>query len=184
MAKTVLAPFLSVVFNKCMVKGVYHNSLKVAQVIPVHKKGDKSACTNHRPISLLSQFNTIFERILHHRLYSYLQDFELLTGHQFGFRPNSLTSLAVESMYSDLLHNSGNGLFTCSLFIDLSKAFVTVNHNILVKKLHQNFGLKATALQLSTSYLTNRKFDSFDSLIDFSRKAHKTRRAHIYSKTK
>jgi len=59
MAKTVLAPFLSVVFNKCMVKGVYPNSLKVAQVIPVHKKGDKSARTNCRPISLLSQFNKI-----------------------------------------------------------------------------------------------------------------------------
>ena len=76
MATTVLAPFLSVVFNKCMVKGVYPNSLKVAQVIPVHKKGDKSACTNYTPVSLLSQFNKIFERILHHRLYSYLQDFE------------------------------------------------------------------------------------------------------------
>ena len=59
MAKIVLAPFLSVVFNKCMVKGVYPNSLKVAQVIPVHKKGDKSARTNCRPISLLSQFNKI-----------------------------------------------------------------------------------------------------------------------------
>jgi len=130
MAKTVLAPFLSVVFNKCMAKGVYLNSLKVAQVIPVHKKGDKSACTNYRPISLLSQFNKIFERILHHRLYSYLQDFDLLTGHQFGFRPNSSTSLAVKSIYSDLLHNYDNGLFTYSLFIDLSKAFDTVNHNI------------------------------------------------------
>jgi len=157
MAKTVLAPFLSVVFNKCMVKGVYPNSLKVAQVIPVHTKGDKSACTSYRPISLLSQFNKIFERILHHRFYSYLQDFELLTGHQCGFRPNSSTSLAVESIFSDLLHNYDYGLFTCSLFIDLSKAFDTVNHNILIKKLHQNSGLNATALQLFTSYLTNRK---------------------------
>ena len=60
MAKTVLAPFLS--------EGVYPNSLKVAQVTPVHKKGDKSACTNYRPISLLSQFNKIFERVLHYRV--------------------------------------------------------------------------------------------------------------------
>jgi len=57
MAKTILAPFLSVVFNKCMVKGVYSNSFKVAQVIPIHKNGDKSACTNYRPIFSLSQFN-------------------------------------------------------------------------------------------------------------------------------
>jgi len=157
MAKTVLAPFLSVVFNKFMVKGVYANSLKVAQVIPIRKKRDKNECTNYRPISLLSQVNKIFERILHHRLYSYLQDFELLTGHQFGFRPNSSTSLAVESIYPDLLHNYDTGLFTCSLFIDLSKAFDTVSHNILIKKLHQNYGLNETALQLFTSYLTNRK---------------------------
>ena len=71
--------------------------------------------------------------------------------------PNSSTSLAVESIYSDLLHNYDNGLFTCSLFIDLSKAFDTVNHNILIKNLHQNYGLNGTALQLFTSYLTNRK---------------------------
>jgi len=119
--------------------------------------GDKSACSNYRPISLLSKFNKIFERILHHRLYSHLQDFELLTGHQFGFRPNSSTSLAVVSICSDLLHNYDNGLFTCSFFIDLSKAFDTVNHNILIKKLHQNCGLNGTALQLFTSYLTKRK---------------------------
>jgi len=157
MAKTVLAPYLSVVFNKCMVKGVYHNSLKVAQVIPIHKKGDKSACTDYRPIYLLFQFNKIFERILHHKLYSYLHDFELLTGHQFGFRPNSSMSLAVESLYSDLLHNNDNGLFTYFLFIDLSKAFVTVNYIILIKKLHQNYGLNGTVLHLFTSDLTNHK---------------------------
>ena len=75
MAKTVLAPFLSVVFNKCMVKGEYLNSLKVAQVIPIHKKGDKSACTNYRPISLLSQFYKIFERMLHHK---YIHIYEIL----------------------------------------------------------------------------------------------------------
>jgi len=63
----------------------------------------------------------------------------------------------VESIYSDLLHNYDNGLFTCSLFIDLSKAFDTANHNIFIKKLHQNYGLNGTALQLFTSYLTNRK---------------------------
>ena len=120
--------------------------LKVAQVIPIHKKGDKSACTNYIPIFLLSQFNKIFERMLHQRLYSYLQDFELLTGNQFGCRPNLSTSLAVESIYSDLLHNYDNGLFTCSLFIDLSKAFDTANHNILIKKINQNYGLNGTAL--------------------------------------
>jgi len=75
--KEVSLSYFFAIFNKCMVTGVYPNSLKVAQVIPIHKKGDKSACTNYRPISLLSQFKKIFERILHHRLYSYLQDFQL-----------------------------------------------------------------------------------------------------------
>ena len=80
----------------------------------------------------------------------------MLTGHQFGFRPNSSTSLAVESIFSDLLHNYDNGLFACSLLINLSKAFDTVNHNILIEKPYQNYGLtlNGTALQLFTSYLT------------------------------
>jgi len=75
-----------------------------------------------------------------------------LIGHQFGFRPNLSTSYAVESIYSDLLHTYDNGLFTCSLFIDLPKAFDTVNHNILIKKLHQNYVLNGTAHQLFTSH--------------------------------
>jgi len=74
-------------------------------MIPLHKSGDSTICGNYRPISLLPQFNKIFEKLLHDRLYCYLKDFGLLSEHQYGFRPNSSTALAVEDIYSNLSAN-------------------------------------------------------------------------------
>ena len=101
------------------------------------------------------QYN--FERILYDRVYFYLQEYKLLSKYQFGFRPRSSTSYAVESIYSNLLSNADNGLYSCSIFLDLSKAFDTVNHNILYDKFYNNFGIRGIPSQLFRSYLSNRK---------------------------
>jgi len=103
------------------------------------------------------QFNKILEKILHTRVYAYLQEFNLLSNYQFGFRPKSATAFAVENIYSNLLINRENELYTCSIFLDLSKAFDTVNHDILLQKLHFNFGIRGVPLQLFSNYLLNRK---------------------------
>ena len=153
MAKFVLAPILTRIFIKCINEDFYPDCLEVAKVIPIYKSEEQNICSNYRPMSILLQFNTIFQRILYNRVYFYIQEYKLLTKYQFGFRPRSSASYVVESIYS----NADNGLYSCSIFLDLSKAFDTVNHNILFDKFYHNFGIKGIPLQLFRSYLSNRK---------------------------
>ena len=84
--------------------------------------------TNYRPISLLSQFDKIFERMLFSRLFSYLDKNQLLSKNQFGFRPNSSTQVVISTMHDKLIKIIDNNLYTCCIFLDLSKAFDMVNH--------------------------------------------------------
>ena len=90
-------------------------------------------------------------------MYCYLQEYNLLSKYQFLFRPRSSTSYAVESIYSNLLSNADNGLYSWSIFLDLSKAFDKINHNILFDKFYHNFGIRGIPLQLFRSYLSNLK---------------------------
>ena len=110
----------------------------------------------HFTISLLCQFNKIFEKLLHIRIYSYLIRYNLLNDRQFGFRKNSSTTLAISKIHNDLLHNIDQGLYSCSLFLDLSKAFDSVDHAILIKKLESMYGFRGIALELMKSYFNNR----------------------------
>ena len=147
---------LSNLFNVCISTGVYPDSLKVAEVIPVFKKGNPNQTTNYRPISLLSQFNKIFESLLHSRIYSYLIRYNLLSDQQFGFKKNSSTTLAISKIHNDLLQNIDEGLYSCSLFLDLSKAFDAVNHVILINKLECMYGFRGKPLELMKNYFANR----------------------------
>jgi len=97
--------------------------------------------------------------LLHDRLHCYLKDFGLLSEHQYEFRLNSSTALAVEDIYSNL--SADKGLQTCSLFIDCSKAFDTVDHEVLQKKMEMNFGIRGIPLMLMKSYLSNRRQFTF-----------------------
>ena len=90
------------------------------------------------------------------RLYSYLEKKQLLNDNQFGFRPNSSTAFAISSLYDKLIKNIDNGLFSCCVFLDFLKAFDTVNHKILLWKLHNYFGSRGTCLNLFKSYFSIR----------------------------
>ena len=135
LANPVISTFLSNLFNVCLNTGDYSDSLKIAEAIPIFKKGCSTQTTNYRPISLLCQFNKIFEKLLHTRIYSYLIRYNLFNDRQFGFRRNSSTTLAISKIQNDLLHSIDQGLHSYSLFLDLSKAFDSVDHAILIKKL-------------------------------------------------
>ena len=83
-ANPVISKFLSDMLNVCLTKGAYPDLLKIAEVVPLFKKGVRNKITNYRPMSLLSQFNKVFEKLLYTRIYSYLTKFNLLSDHQFG----------------------------------------------------------------------------------------------------
>ena len=146
---------LSKIFNLCIQTGVHPEKLKLAHVIPIFKKGCRLHVSNYRPISLLSNINKIFEKIMHKRIYSFMEKFELLYDLQFGFRSNYSTSHALIHMTEAIRSALDSGLVTCGIFIDLQKAFDTVNHDILLKKL-DHYGFRGVVLDWFRSYLTGR----------------------------
>ena len=107
-------------------------------------------------MSLLSNFIKIFEELLYDRLRHFLKKYNLFSNYQYEFRSNSSPSFAPCDIYEYLLKNIDPNLLNCCLFLDLSKAFDTVDHKILIRKLEKYFGIRGVALDLLKSYLTNR----------------------------
>ena len=152
----ILAPALVKIFNLSLSSGVYPDKLKIAKVIPIFKKGTKTSVNNYRPISILSSINKIFEKILYSRLINYIDKFQLLYKYQYGFRKNHSTDHALIELVDQIRFSIDNNQMTCGIFVDLSKAFDTVNHQILLGKL-EHYGIRGKALELFKSYLSERK---------------------------
>jgi hypothetical protein len=148
----IVCKFLNVSFST----GVFPDSLKVAKIIPIHKSGPKNETNNYRPISILCFLSKVFERAMHSRVNRYLSKFDLLTSSQYGFRGNLSTCDAILN-FTDRVHGSLNaGKYMLAILIDLSKAFDTLNHDILIQKL-ECCGVRSLSLEWFRSYLSNRK---------------------------
>ena len=154
-AKLELSYYLSLIFNKCLKNGNYPNLLKIAQVIPIYKKGPKVDCANYRPISILSSWNKIFEKMIFVRMYKFLTKYNILTPHQYGFIKGSSTDLAIYDLIEKQLNAKMLKKSSCTIYLDISKAFDTVPRDILLKKLY-HFGIRGPAYNLLKSYLSNR----------------------------
>ena len=135
---------LSCIFNLSLCEGVFPDKLKVAKVYPVFKKGNKSDMNNYRPISVLSVFSKILERIVYKRVYSFLEKNNILYGSQFGFCKGLSTSMALLEFLNKIVDAFEKDSFVMGIFIDLSKAFDTINHEIILTKLY-NYGLRGIA---------------------------------------
>ena len=119
------------------------------------KKNERVKCDNYRPISLLSNLSKVFERAMHTRLYEFFDKNKKFYELQFGFRKKHNTEHAVLEIIEKIKENLDNKTFVCGVFIDLQKAFDTVDHSILLKKMH-SYGVTGMAYKLFESYLTNR----------------------------
>ena len=147
---------LSKIFNLSMKTGTHPDCLKLAKVIPIHKKGSKLEVGNYRPISLLSNINKLLEKIVHERCYDFLEKFNCLYKYQFGFRKSHSTNHALIEITEKIRKALDSRKFACGIFVDLQKAFDTVNHEILLKKL-EHYGLRNMTNSWFKSYLNNRK---------------------------
>ena len=127
----------------------------MARVIPLYKNGQRNIPGNYRPISVLPAISKIMERIMYDQLYNYLTKFELLSDSQFGFRKSHSTAKALLNCTNDWYMNLDRKMFNLAVLVDLKKAFYTVDHQILLRKL-ELYGIKEEALTLLKSYLTNR----------------------------
>ena len=153
--RDVIAPKLVHLFNSCIDVGKFPNKLKTAKIIPLHKGGSKTNPTNYRPISLLPQFGKLFEKIIKERIVAFLVEYNIITDHQYGFRKLHSTELAITDIQNKLLQNLDDNKITCTIFLDLAKAFDCVDHEILLRKL-ERYGIRGKTLLLIESYLSNR----------------------------
>ena len=163
-----LKDFISIplmhIFNLSFSTGQHPDLFKISKVIPIFKKGSRLLVSNYRPISLLSNLNKILEKLVHIRVYKFLEDFNCLYSLQFGFRQKHSTNHALIDITETIRSALDNKKYVCGVFVDLQKAFDTVNHEILVAKL-DHYGIRGVANNWFSSYLSNRT--QFVSILGF-----------------
>ena len=143
-------------FNRFISQATYPDSLKLARVVPVFKSGDSANINNYRPISILSTVNKVFETLTFDRISSFLNSHNIISNNQYGFRAQRNTTQAIFTLVSDLLNTFNKKIYTIAIFIDLKKAFDSVNLDILLHKLNL-YGFRGLSNSFFESYLKNRK---------------------------
>ena len=146
---------LSGFFNNFMTNGIFPILLKIGKITPVFKKGDPQNFGNYRPISTLPIFGKILEKLIYNRLHSFLTAMNVIYDKQFGFRKRHSTSHAINYSINKILSEIEMKNHVIGVFLDLSKAFDTIDHQKLLTKL-EHYGIRGRCLDLLKSYLSDR----------------------------
>ena len=154
--KDELSRSISLLANISLHTSMFPNILKTPNVTPIFKNDDPALCNNYRPIPLLSNISKIFEKIIHARLSVFLSTNNILHEKQFGFRKQHSTNHALIEITEKIKQGCDSGKFACGVFLDFQKAFDTVNHDILLKKL-EHYGIRNKSNKWLRSFLEGRK---------------------------
>ena len=144
------------IFNLSFSSGIHPELLRISKTTPILKKGSRLSACNYRPISLLSNLNKILEKLMFTRVYKFIEKYNCIYELQFGFRQKHSTNQALINITETIRSALDNNKFACGIFVDLQKAFDTVNHEILIEKL-QHYGIRGITNNWFKSYLTDRK---------------------------
>ena len=147
---------LTYICNKSFLEGCFPDSMKISRIVPIFKSGDKNSFDNYRRISMLPQFSKVLEKLFENRLLNFVEKSNVLNDNQYGFRRNRSTTIALFDLSQKVSTFLYNKLSALGIFVDLKKAFDTIDHGILLKKV-EYMGLRGIALKWVASYLNNRK---------------------------
>lgn len=147
---------LTLIINQSLKYGVFPEKLKIAKVTPIYKGNDSSHPQNYRPISILPTISKVFEKLMHQQINNYFTSHNLLNNKQYGFRDKHSTEFSAIELVDKILHQLDVGNAPLNIYLDLSKAFDTIDHVILLQKL-QFYGFTECSIKLIHSYLNNRK---------------------------
>jgi len=141
--------------NLCLQSGIFPNKLKIAVIKPIFKSGVKTNMNNYRPISILPYLSKVLEKIIHQRIMNHVTNNKILCNNQFGFRKSLSTYMPLLLLQDKVINGFELNKKTCGIYLDLKKAFDTVDHSILLNKLFA-YGFTNTFLNMIHSYLTDR----------------------------
>ena len=151
----VISSLLANIFNESIAYGLFPTKLKTGRVIPLHKNGSTTNIKNYRPITTLSVFSKIFEKLVHTRMTSFISRYKIIKTNQFGFQKNKNTSDAILEFLENVYESFDNNNYYLSIYLDFSKAFDTISHNILLDKL-DFVGFRGPIHSWIRSFLSNR----------------------------
>ena len=143
------------IFNASLSEGTFPDRMKMAEVIPLYKGKDVDLMINYRPILLLITLSKLLEKIMYTRLYGYLETQNLLYPSQYGFRSKRSCEQVIMKLVGNILQSKNRNEHCASVFLDLSKAFDTLDHTILLQKL-ERYGIRGIVLEWFRNYLKDR----------------------------